>query len=328
MRKRILFLFVSLTFIFLQANADIAPTVMLCHNGTTKTYMYYQIQNAVNDAVDGDTIYLTEGTFQPFNVNKRILVRGAGETTLINGNCEINISGQDKLTMPVLDAMCFNGDVIVKSAYKQFTLRKCSMTNLLFDAADYYDVKISQCSITNRLNLTNNVHEFNAFNSKIQVLYPHDYTAGGIATFEHCGIFEICDTIQGAVFNSCAINKCSRFSGASSKTNLIGCIMNSCAYAAYYNPPYTDDHNTNSLTPGISGNHCTMVNCVRKGKFNTDYYDNNEISALDGTPIGAYGGQHPFTQWPEVPGVTKYNLSIDAATKTLKVKLTVDKLAK
>lgn len=317
MKKIILLTALALTGI--QAKADLAPTVMLHHNGQAKYYMYYQIQNAVNDAVDGDTIYLSEGTFQPFNVNKRIMVRGAGSTTIIEGNCEIDISGTNKLTMPVLDAMCFNGDVTVKNAYKQFTLRKCRMENLIWDATnDFYDTKVEQCYFTNRLNLPNNVKEFNAFNSRISMLYPHDYTQGQ-ATFEHCNIYQICDTIQGANFISCALGECVKFTGAKSTTNLIGCVLNSCYYGSrnggqiyYYN--------------------CTVVNSEKNSVYSnvpgTDYYDKNKISALDGTPIGAYGGQHPFTQWPEVPGVTKYKLSIDAATKTMNVKLTVDKLVK
>lgn len=316
--KKFLFL-VALALATVQAKADLAPTVMLHHNGQAKYYMYYQVQNAVNDAVDGDTIYLSEGTFQPFNVNKRIMVRGAGSTTIIEGNCEIDISGTDKLTMPVLDAMCFNGNVTVKQAYKQFTLRKCKMTNLLWDETnEFWDTKVTQCWFSNRLNLPNNVKEFNAFNSRIQVLYPHDYV--GQATFEHCGIYEICDSITGATFNSCSIYKCTKFSGAASKTNLIGCVLNSCVY--YY---WSD----NLSEPSVSGYNCTLTNCIRYTvSWGTDYYNKSHISALDGTPIGAYGGQHPFTQWPEVPGVTQYKLSIDAATKTMNVKLTVDKLVK
>ena len=314
-----------LTLAFVQVKADLAPTVMLHHNGQTQFYMYDEVQKAVDDALDGDTIYLTEGTFQPFNVNKRIMVRGAGPTTMIDGNCEINISGEEKLHMPVLDAMSFNGDVIVQSAYKQFTLRKCKMVNLVWgNGNEFWDAKIDRCWFTKTLNLTNNVKEFNAFNSRIEVLYPHDYIQG-YATFEHCGITEICDTIQGAVFNSSAINHCYKVSGAASKTNLIGCVLNSCAFTGWYTAPFTSMY-----TSGVSGDECTRYNCSSTdgSSWGTEFSYSNYLSALDGTRIGAYGGQNPFTQWPEVPGVTNYNLSVDASTKTMKVKLTVDKLVK
>lgn len=322
MKKIILLTALALTSVL--AKADLAPTVMLHHNGQAKYYMYYQIQNAVNDAVDGDTIYLSEGTFQPFNVNKRIMVRGAGSTTIIEGNCEIDISGTNKLTMPVLDAMCFNGDVTVKNAYKQFTLRKCKMKNLIWDETnEFWDTKVEQCWFTNRLNLPNNVKEFNAFNSRIAVFFPHNYS-GGQVTFEHCNIGTILAPIEGGVFNSCAIGPHSKLSGADSDVNLRGCVLNSCF-----------------LSASATRTNCNVVNCIILSNANANassqsfflnydatQYNYQYYSDLDGTKIGAYGGQHPFTQWPEVPGVTQYKLSIDAATKTMNVKLTVDKLVK
>ena len=56
-----------------------------------------------------------------------------------------------------------------------------------------------------------------------------------------------------------------------------------------------------------------------------DFNSTKYISALDGTKVGAYGGQHPYSRTPELPRVTKHELNIDAATKTMKVKLTVSK---
>lgn len=310
MKKIILLTALALTSVL--AKADLAPTVMLHHNGQAKYYMYYQIQNAVNDAVDGDTIYLSEGTFQPFNVNKRIMVRGAGSTTIIEGNCEIDISGTNKLTMPVLDAMCFNGDVTVKNAYKQFTLRKCKMVNLIWDGTnEFWDTKVEQCWFTNKLNLPNNVKEFNAFNSKIYNLYPQDYLEGQ-ATFNHCNIGTVSDTISNSSFYNCCIYQTS----GGSKCYIIGCVLKNCTFSAY----------------DVKMANCSIIDC-KYNLGNNNYLNwgaegTNKYYAPDGTLNGAYGGQHPFTQWPEVPGVTQYKLSIDAATKTMNVKLTVDKLVK
>lgn len=303
---------VALALTAIQAKADLAPTVMLRHNGASTFFKYYEVQKAVDAAVDGDTIYLTDGTYQPFNINKRILVRGNGEGTMIEGDCEIDISGTAKLTMPVLDALSFNGNVVVKNGYEQFTIRQCSMTNLTFDGAEHYDVKMDRCYISNRLNLTNNVHEFNAFNSKINVLYPHDYKAGQ-ALFEHCNIYEICDTIQGAVFNSCVLCYTTKFSGAKSSINVLGCVLNSCVYNGVSPYFYTDDSTTKI--------NCRDIN----NSGNLNYNDNSKISALDGTKIGAYGGQHPYSRTPEVPAVTKYQLAIDPSNKVMTVNLTVTK---
>ena len=72
MKKFKLFALASLMMAAMPVKADIAPTVMLHRGNEVKTYMYYQVQQAVDDALDGDTIFLSDGTFQPFNVNKRI----------------------------------------------------------------------------------------------------------------------------------------------------------------------------------------------------------------------------------------------------------------
>ena len=310
---------------FVQIKADIAPTVMLRHNGMTTFYQYNEVQQAVNAAVDGDTIYLTDGTFEPFIINKRILLRGNGETTMVNGNCEVNIIGTTKLTMPVLDAISFAGDVIVRNAYEQFTLRKCQMKNLLFEGMEHHDVKLSQCYITNRLHLTNNVHEFNVFNSKIQVLYPHDYI-GGATMFEHCYIYQICDTIQGAIFNSSAINETIQLSGAKTKINLVGCILNSCTSRQWIEyPPET----THSNYYGVCCANCVLTDCSYCINDCNNYFASNNnnkyISSLDGTPIGAYGGQHPYSRAPELPTVTKYQFAVDPTPKKMHVNFTVTK---
>lgn len=322
MKKFKLFAMASLMMTAMPIKADIAPTVMLHRGNEVKTYMYYEVQKAVDDAVDGDTIFLSEGTFQPFNINKRILVRGAGPNTIIEGSCIIDISGTEKLTMPVLDALSFNGDIQVENAYNQFTLRKCGMDNLIFneeDGKEYYDVKIDRCGITNRLNLPNSVIQFNAFNSRIYVLYPHNYIGSG--KFFHCNIGNICAPITGAEFYSCTLGGCTKLSSAESKTNLLGCIINSCIY------------NSNTTT-GLSRHDCQTSNSIGIGNLdNKDFYnwnktDSKYISAEDGYLIGAYGGQHPYNRNPEVPGVKKHQISIDAATRMMTVTLTVDKLDK
>ena len=305
MKKNLSLLVLFAQFFALTAYADLAPTVMLRHGGNTTFYKYYEVQNAVDAAVDGDTIYLTDGTYQPFNINKRIMVRGAGPTTMIEGDCEIDISGTAKLTMPVLDAICFNGNVIVKSAYKQFTLRKCKMVDLIWNESnEFWDTKVTQCYFTNMLNLPNNVKEFNAFNSKINYLHPHDYTEGQ-ATFNHCNIGSVTDTISNSSFYNCCIYETS---GGRNKSYIIGCVLKSCTLSAY----------------DVRTSNCSMVDCI-KNLGNADYMEWKSYYAPDGTLNGVYGGQYPFSLNPELPTVTKYQLGVDPTTKTMHVKLTVTK---
>ena len=119
---------VALVLSTVQAKADLGASVMLRHNGQTKFYQWDQVQNAVDDAVDGDTIYLTEGNYAPFNIDKRIMVRGAGPATVVEGRCIINIQNDQKLVMPVLDAISFTENVHVSRAGRQLTFRKIMAT--------------------------------------------------------------------------------------------------------------------------------------------------------------------------------------------------------
>ncbi len=321
MKTRTLLLLTVLTLSCIQAKADLAPTVMLHRGGEVKTYMYYEVQKAVDDAVDGDTIYLSEGTFQPFNVNKRILVRGAGPSTIIEGSCIIDIPGTDKLIMPVLDALSFNGDIQVENAYNQFTLRKCYMTNLIFndeEGKEFYDAKIDRCDMSNRLYLPNSVKEFNAINSRIYSFFPNDYK--GHAKFEHCNFGKIIAPITGGEFYGSIIGQCVKLTGAKNTVNLIGCIIKGCYHY------WLNDSKYQSESQFINSKSGGAINSELEDFYYTRYDYGN--SALDGTKYGIYGGQHPFNRNPEIPGVTKHEFSIDAATRTMTVKLTVDKLDK
>ena len=326
MKKQFL-LFVCLLMAATVAKADIAASVMLRHNGQATFFAYDEIQNAVDAAVEGDTIYLTEGTFSPFNVDKRIMVRGTGYTTVIEGGCNINISGTAKLPMPVLDGMVLNGDINVQSAYSQFTLRKVKMKNVAFAGEEHYDVKLDRCSVYGILSLTGNVKEINVFNSLIQQITPHDYVLGH-AIFEHCNIKYIYSTVStsiAATFNSCVLY--GAFCALSSSRNpiLVGCVLNSCVYK-----------NASSSTQATSVTDClcytsstSFINCLRNGNLTDSSVlslnSTTYLSALDGTKIGAYGGQHPFTLWSELPAVTKHSVKVDAANKKLNVTLTLEK---
>ena len=330
MKKHFL-LFVCLLMVATVAKADIAASVMLRHNGHATFFAHDEIQNAVDAAVEGDTIYLTEGTFSPFNVDKRIMVRGTGWTTIIEGDCNINISGTAKLPMPVLDGVALNGDINVQSAYSQFTLRKVKVKNVAFAGEEHYDVKLDRCHIYGILDLAENVKEINVFNSRIQQITPHDYVLGH-ATFEHCNIKYIYSSDVSSItatFNSCALYGAYYYQNSYNCPILVGCVLNSCIYSkattSKQGPSFTGYLYYTSSTTFIdctgTGNNSTILSDSNVLSFN----NNNYISALDGTKIGAYGGQHPFTLWSELPAVTKHSLKVDAANKKLNVTLTLEK---
>ena len=291
----------------LQVKADLGASVMLRHNGVTTFYQWDEVQNAVDASVDGDTIYLAEGTFSPFNIDKRIMVRGAGPGTTVSGNCTIDIPNDKKLVMPVLDALAFTGTVQVNSAGQQLTFRKVKMNILNFATNDFDDVKLESCYVTNTFMLAPCVRSLNCDNTKISELRPNNHTTGNLV-FTHCNITKITGFIT-AKFLSCAIHEV----GNSSNKYCVGCGFNSCVYYSIYS------------------NNSWFENCYKSSTYSNansnwvDYYNSKAISSLDGTYIGAYGGTYPYTLYPALPTVTKHKVTVDAANKKLNVTLTLDK---
>ena len=104
-------------------------------------------------------------------------------------------------------------------------------------------------------------------------------------------------------------------SGAKTQINLIGCVFNYCATLANVQNNWSSECEFNyCFTAGNSGG--------------VNWNPSSDYICSDGTKCGAYGGQHPFTQWPEVPAVTKHVLKVDVPNKKLNVTLTIDKLVK
>ena len=314
---------IALALAAVQAKADLGASVMLRHNGQTKFYQWDQVKNAIADAVDGDTIYLTDGTFSGFNINKRIMIRGAGPGTIVSGSISIALPPEQKLDMPVLDAISFSGDVYVNDAGRQLTFRKVKMSNLVFpknNGSDIVDMKLDRCFISSVFNLPKQVRSLNCFNCKITELRPGDHTNGNL-TFTHCNIAAITDTIM-AQFNSCVLLRASSQRGNSHYNCLKGCVLNNCIYREYI---------TGSTTNFYYDSSDTLINCKSLSHYVLDtnnvinFSSTDYISSLDDTMIGCYGGQYPYNLNPDLPQVTKHAVKVDAANRKLNVTLTLDK---
>ena len=67
--------------------------ILLQHEGGVKVYDSNQMTQALADAVKGDTLFLSEGTFAGFDLTKEVMIRGCGKTTIITGAVKIAIAG-------------------------------------------------------------------------------------------------------------------------------------------------------------------------------------------------------------------------------------------
>ncbi len=300
--KKYLLLAVCFMMMGISASALTINKAMLVHNGNVTLFDGDKIQDAVNAAVDGDAIYLTLGTFKPFNVTKKITIRGTGETSVIDGSVDISIPGSPKLTSPMLEALAVSGTVTVKSQVDDMIIRKCKIGNFGINA-QVDGAVLDRCYITGTLTLSSYIKGMTVVNTK---LYSVQANSGATqnTTFVNCNI----SGLNTNYFSATIINSIIYTSGTINSTVLLNTLLGTYSGSAKI------------------GSSSVAQNCYRN-YFNMDgsceYTPSSSYLGTDGTIIGIYGGETPYTLEPTVPKVTDSNLQLDMENKKLNVNLTV-----
>ena len=275
---------------------------MLVHNGNVTLFDGDNVQDAVNASVDGDVIYLTLGTFKAFNITKQITVRGVGVTSIIDGNVDISISGSPKLTSPVMEALAVTGTVAVKSQVDDLIIRKCKIGSFSI-SAQVDGAVLDRCYITNTLTLSSYIKGMTVVNSKLsEVMASSGATQN--TTFVNCNINALnTNNFSATIINSIIIN-----GGTINSTVLLNTLL-----STYYNG--------NKI-----GSSSVAQNCYRATLqlvSSCEYNPSSSWVGTDGTIVGIYGGDTPYTLEPTVPKVTNSDLQLDMENKKLNVNLTV-----
>ena len=308
--KKYLLLAVCFMMMGISANALTINKAMLVHNGNVTLFDGDKVQDAVNASVDGDVIYLTLGTFKPFNITKKITVRGVGETSIIDGNVDISISGSPKLTSPVMEALAVSGTVTVKSQVDDMIIRKCKITNFGI-SAQVDGAVLDRCYITDLLTLSSYIKGMTVVNTK---LYTVQASPGATqnTTFVNCNICGLYTSyFSGTIINS--IIQCPNNSQTLNSSVILNTLICKTSRLGY------------SLTIGASS---VTQNCyyTSSAGFVSESCECNPSSSYvgtDGIIVGIYGGETPYTLEPTVPKVTNSDLQLDMENKKLNVNLTV-----
>lgn len=302
--KKYLLLAVCFMMMGISASALTINKAMLVHNGNVTLFDGDNVQDAVNASVDGDVIYLTLGTFKAFNITKQITVRGVGETSIIDGNVDISITGSPKLTSPVMEALTVTGTVTVKSQVDDLIIRKCKIGGFSI-SAQVDGAVIDRCFVTGTLTLSSYIKGMTVNNTKLYSVYAVSGATSN-TTFVNCNILQLgCNAFSGTVINS--------------------------ILASYLNSSYKTINSTVLLNTSIGstlyvGSSSVAQNCypgLGMGSSTCESTPNSSYVGTDGTIIGIYGGETPFTLEPSVPKVTDSNLQLDMENKKLNVNLTV-----
>lgn len=290
------------------ANAQISK-VALQHRGAVTLYDTDQIQIAIDNSVDGDTIFLNEGEFPGFTVNKKISVIGKGnEETKVTGNITIAIPNSQTLTARVLDGLNLsNYTITVSNAVNSLVIRKCQFSLISFSGV-VDKALIDRCNF-GTISLSSNVVGLDVVNSKLSSITNSAYTPSAV-NIVNCDVTgnpgSSCLSTNVTFINS-RVNNYYYYSSSNVYYYGTGCNYVKCAVDNQNRGIYQNCWNAYSTVSSY-----TKDQLVRDGYLGTD-----------GTCIGPDGGTTPYTLVSTAPKITDYTLKVDTGEKKLNVNVKV-----
>lgn len=306
MRKQLLTL-ACLLMATMGVNAQISK-VALQHKGAVTLYDTDQIQIAIDNSVDGDTIFLNEGEFPGFTVNKKISVIGKGNSeTKVTSNITIAIPNSPTLTARVLDGLNLSvSNITVSNAVNSLVIRKCQFSQISFSGV-VDKALIDRCNISSYISLSSNVVGLDVVNSQLGYLRGSAYTPSAVNVV-NCDITLATSsgtTNTNVTFINSRVNNWNNSSydyNYGTGCNYVKCAVRRQIYGIY--------QNCWSVYSTVSS--YTKDQLVRDGYLGTDE-----------TCIGSDGGTTPYTLVSNAPKITDYTLKVDTGEKKLNVNVKV-----
>lgn len=302
MNKKFL-LTIGLIVLSMQAAIAQKAIAMLNHNDTVTIYSSNQLQNAIDKAVDGDIIYLSEGLFSAFTVGKNITIMGAGKGTVIPGEVEIKKSNSLKLSnMHITGSLFFNN----KDYISNTIITQCLIGDITFSGSKgtsyFTNIEIKMSQITGTILMNTFLKSLEVTNSKINSIKQYG-SNNSAAKFINCNISSIKDQFGPE--------------GCNSYQN---CIIGTIAYGVFVNCLYKDGKN-GTLTDCYQDADITLdddLNCsITEAQLRTKGY-----LGSDGSVVGVDGGgDTPFTLASPLLQVVEHEIEVDNKNKRLRVTL-------
>lgn len=303
--KRFIFFLLSIMTFSMSMLAASNARCLLQHKGTGKIYNADAIETAIKDAVDGDTIFLTEGQFPGFTINKKITVRGAGQGTKITGDMKVSISGTPTLKQAVLEGFNAEGKTISLTTPMNGVKIKQGLFGGLSVDANNDDAIVDRCNISSELISSRYIKGLNVISSEVTIGSSSMSTDASI-NFVNCYV------------TAYYVNKCAG--------TFLNCIVNGQYYRnsmRYYN--------CNFINTLLCGNYrqcdysSTLQDCYESTEttFDVNTLENLGFFGNDGTVVGPFGGAYPYTLELAVPKIVENKVSLDAEKKVLNVTLKV-----
>lgn len=332
--KRLSFLVLGMLLSLMASVCYAQSTLVATLTHGTNITSYYgsnALSSAYYDAVSGDVINLSGGTFNSVGISKGITIRGTGIDypipTVITGNFNINIPSDDthKLT---IEGIRFGGttrsDITMSGSFENPTFIKCQFNwQIKFDQnAAIQNILFANCKLTD--------------------LYSMNLDGSCSAQFVNSlvtGFINSAPSTSSASFVNCILHDKGTLTAKSyANSQLINCFL------CYYSPNNNGNAKTTFALPTSSkGFNCVtihytapyanaqgaFVDCTSVSSYGavfkdfTGVYSDAQTFELtddakttylgaDGEQAGLYGGLLPYTSTPSYPTITK----MDVAKKT------------
>lgn len=294
------------------------PMVTLSHNGELSFFTNLTaLESAYNAAVNGDTIYLSQGEFivngGKFEIKKGLSIVGNGYGSHILGDITIAITKNNY----VADAPLFDGVRLDKLLFSNVNpstpetaeIRRCWIRTLVDGAYAANNITYDKCYIEDA-----------------------DFYGSGTVFLKNSKVN--CNTTNSHLYYVTAVN-CNIGVGGYYPLTAISCIL----------------RKRTTTQPSVQGSSASIINCLLDFKPTSSslyqhecYYIEGASESIlddkmnctlnltesgylgeDGTVVGIQGGEYPFSENPSVPSVDTDNSSVeyDAENNKLKVSITV-----
>lgn len=316
------------------------PMATLSRNGELTQFTgIYALDEANNASEVGDIIYLSEGTFSAASTCNRIKygvrVVGSGYNTKILGTLEIRMEDDNMdiaMDTPWLDGInverinCRN-ELYIDYNREYLEIRNCYIGEISWGGHGAKNIYINGCFIEDA--------GFSGLFDQgvMRNLYINNSKIGHFGPASEYAIVNNCNIKKSAhcprILKNSIIEESEEENGKlRTWNNGTHFIYNSF----FPSKEFVSSENDNDLIQEGT----TITNCYYENPAN-GLLDENlnctiDLAAKgylgeDGTVVGVYGGENPFTENPSVPTIdsTKSSVEYDAASKKLNVTITVAK---
>ena len=348
--KKLLLLLIAFVACTMSSNAQDDLVATLSHGSNLTTYIGADaLSEAYTAAVAGDIITLSPGVFNSVNIEKAIIVRGAGMMAMeSNGYVSTQLAGEMTINVPsntssiltiegvqALGNVSINGEnlapiKVLKSRFEtkvtgygvSMTANSCIFANGLHAVCDRSGARNTTLNCFNCVivNAASDGYCYNAFVAKIEAINCLVNLSG--SNVSYCVFTNSIITSEYLDYRTYPLPE------TCSVQNCIGINSN-------YTPDLfvNIDNPSNSMLEGSGEDAFTPIfktlKMLRANPAFNETYELTETAAAtylgdDGKQVGIYGGTNPYNPTPTNPQIKKFTVNSTTEGTTLKVKINVE----